>query len=66
MNHSEELRLLRSESISRNSLNVYLNSISAFVLFLYKYDTAMTPNYECPLTQGKVQFPLTARFHRFV
>lgn len=66
MNHSEELRLLRSESISQNSLKVYLNSISAFLLFLYKYDTAMTPNYQCPLTQGKVQCPLTTRLHRFV
>ena len=65
MNHSEELRLLRSESISANSLNVYLNSISAFILFLYKYDTALTPNYQCPLTQGNLCL-LTTRLQRFV
>jgi hypothetical protein len=51
MNHSEELRQLRSESISSNSLKVYLNSIAAFILFLYSYDTTLTPNYRCPLTQ---------------
>jgi hypothetical protein len=59
MNHTEELRQLRSESISTSSLNVYLNSIAAFVLFLYKYDPSLTPNYQCPLTQGKLSCPLT-------
>jgi hypothetical protein len=49
-NHTQQLRQLKAEAISKNSLNCYINSIVCFILFLSNYDHSMTPEYVCPLT----------------
>lgn len=58
MNNIDQIRQLRAEAISKNTLNVYLLSISKFLLFLYNYDPSedhdaseVNPvQYQCPLT----------------
>ena len=57
MNLSDQIRLLRQETISPSTLEVYLNSITNFVLYLDCFDPFAQEsqinsphNYACPLT----------------